>query len=501
MTRLAASLDCISAPGGPLTVNAVPASPGAPTVTVTQPTCTVTTGTITITSPLPAPGITYSIDGITYTNTSGIFSAVASGTYNVTVQNSSGCISIPDTATVNPAAAILTITTTRVNVACFGGSTGTATASPAGGTGPYSYSWNTLPGQNTATATGLAPGTYTVTVTDANGCTATADATISQPGAALAVTTTKVDVACFGTATGTATATPSGGTAPFTYSWNSLPVQTTATAIGLPAGTYNVTVTDAGGCTAAAVAIVTQPAAALTGTVVATNVLCYGGNNGAINLTPAGGTAPYTFLWSNSATTEDVSTLVAGSYSVKVTDAKGCFINVASQVNAPAALSIESTVVNASCPDMRDGSITLTITGGIAPYNIIWSDGLKSPTRTAGDSTYSVVVTDANLCATSLDIPVTFDQGSACLQIPKVITPNGDGKNDTWIMRNIDMYPNAELLIFNRWGILIYHTKNIAANPWDGRYGGKLVPVDSYQYILYLNDGSKPRSGDITVIR
>jgi gliding motility-associated-like protein len=278
-------------------------------------------------------------------------------------------------------------------------------------------------------------------------------------------------------------------------------VQTTVTATGLVAGNYTVTVTDAGGCTSTATAIILQPATAVTGTVVVTNVLCNGGNNGAINLTPSGGTAPYTYQWSNSATTEDIVNLSAGTYTVKITDANGCFTDIDSQVTAPAVLTIEAAVKNASCSDTRDGSIILTITGGTAPYNIIWSDGLSSATRSAGDSTYSVVVSDANLCATSLSIPVAFDQGEACLQIPKVITPNNDGKNDTWIIRNIDMYPNAEVLIFNRWGKLIYQTKNLAAHPWDGMYGGKLVPVDSYQYILYLNDGSKPRTGDISVIR
>jgi gliding motility-associated-like protein len=110
-------------------------------------------------------------------------------------------------------------------------------------------------------------------------------------------------------------------------------------------------------------------------------------------------------------------------------------------------------------------------------------------------------VTDNNLCTVSLDVTVSFSQGSGCLQIPEVISPNGDGKNDTWIMRNIDLYPNAEVLVYNRWGELVFRSRNIAANPWDGRYKGKLVPVDSYHYILYLNDGSKPRTGVITVIR
>jgi gliding motility-associated-like protein len=118
-----------------------------------------------------------------------------------------------------------------------------------------------------------------------------------------------------------------------------------------------------------------------------------------------------------------------------------------------------------------------------------------------GNYTYSVVVTDSNSCAESLDITVGIANGTTCIEVPEVITPNGDGKNDTWIIKNIGLTPNAELLVYNRWGKLVYQTKNIAANPWDGKYNGKLVPTDSYHYILYLNDGSKARKGVITVIR
>ena len=91
--------------------------------------------------------------------------------------------------------------------------------------------------------------------------------------------------------------------------------------------------------------------------------------------------------------------------------------------------------------------------------------------------------------------------GTDCLEIPDVITPNGDGKNDEWRLRYVELYPDAEVFIYNRWGKLIYRTKNLGENPWDGKENGKLVPTDSYHYILYLNDGSEPRTGIITVVR
>lgn len=166
------------------------------------------------------------------------------------------------------------------------------------------------------------------------------------------------------------------------------------------------------------------------------------------------------------------------------------------------ALSVEAEVVQASCPDTPDGSVSLTITGGMQPYNVIWSDNVTTQNRPGIlPGTYEVVVSDYNGCSGSLTVEVDFMATYNCLVIPDIITPNNDGHNDEWIITNIDLYPDAEVRIFNRWGKMIFRTKNISANPWDGRSDGRLVPTDSYQYILYLNDGSAPRSGVISVIR
>lgn len=100
-----------------------------------------------------------------------------------------------------------------------------------------------------------------------------------------------------------------------------------------------------------------------------------------------------------------------------------------------------------------------------------------------------------------LEAEIHFTGSFACIEIPNIITPNNDGFNDTWIIKNIGLYPDAEILVYNRWGKLVFRTKNIAENPWDGRSNGKPVPADSYHYILYLNDGSAPKSGVISVIR
>jgi gliding motility-associated-like protein len=116
-------------------------------------------------------------------------------------------------------------------------------------------------------------------------------------------------------------------------------------------------------------------------------------------------------------------------------------------------------------------------------------------------ATYNIVVTDINGCALPVDVTVDFTGSDNCLVIPQIITPNNDGYNDTWVIKNIDLFPNAEVKVFNRWGKLVFRTKNISANPLDGVFKGEPLPTDSYHYVLNLNDGSEPRSGAISIIR
>ncbi len=106
-----------------------------------------------------------------------------------------------------------------------------------------------------------------------------------------------------------------------------------------------------------------------------------------------------------------------------------------------------------------------------------------------------------NGCAESADITVNFKGSENCLMIPDIITPNNDGYNDTWIIKNIELFPNAEVSVFSRWGKLVFRTKNISANPWDGTFKGDPLPTDSYHYIIDLKNGSQPKSGVVSIIR
>ncbi|SIQ71606.1 SprB repeat-containing protein, partial [Chryseobacterium indoltheticum] len=278
----------------------------------------VTTTTLTIT------GVTGTMSGYQYrcvaTNSSG---SATSNSATLTVSSISGSIS-------------------KTNVSCNGGTNGTATVTASGGIGPYTYSWSPS-GGTAATATGLAAGNYTVTITDIIGCTTTATATITQP-TAISGTTVVTNIACNGGSTGAINLTPTGGSAPYTFNWGG--GITTEDRTGLSAGTYTVTITDANGCSGTVTATVTQPTA-MSATVSQTNVSCNSGSNGTAGIVVAGGTAPYTYSWSPSGGTAATATgLLAGTYTVTVTDANACTLTRTVTITQPTAISGTTVVTN-----------------------------------------------------------------------------------------------------------------------------------------------------------
>ncbi|MGB5943846.1 MAG: T9SS type A sorting domain-containing protein [Leeuwenhoekiella sp.] len=328
------------------------------------------------------------------------------GTYSVLVTDARGCTANASVTVTEPTK--LVASAINSDVTCNGGNDGTIDLSVTGGFEPYTFTWNT-----TATSKdikGLTAGTYSVTVTDANGCTATESIEVSEPKILELSTLVDTNVACNGGATGSITMNLTGGTAPFDYTINATTYSgvpdATLTLSGFAAATYAISIKDANGCTASGSATITEPTA-LSASIVATDVTCNSGSNGTVDLTVSGGTAPYTFDWSNTATTEDLTGLKAGKYSVTVTDANGCTVNVSVDVLEPAMLTASATATNVFCNGGSDGTVDLTVSGGVAPYIFSWNNtattedmvGLKA-------GTYKVLVTDANGCTTTQSVEV-----------------------------------------------------------------------------------------------
>lgn len=259
--------------------------------------------------------------------------------------------------------------------------------------------------------TGL--GTYTVVATNTNGCTSNQSGSVSIAqssncgGCSVALNTTQVDVLCNGSASGSIDLTPSGGVSPYTYLWTG--GVSTEDRSNLSAGTYFVTVTDATQCTKTTSVTITQPSAISLGTTQ-TNVVCDA--LGAIDLTPSGGTPAYTYFWTGGATTQDLSGLAAGTYTVTVTDANNCTKTTSVTITQSNSISLNTTQVNVLCHGNATGSIDLT-PSGTAPYTYDWSnDGPESPDNDAQDlfnllaGTYTVTVTDANSCTAVASVTI-----------------------------------------------------------------------------------------------
>jgi hypothetical protein len=221
---------------------------------------------------------------------------------------------------------------------------------------------------------------------------------------ALTVGTTLVQP-CGASSNGSITMAISGGSAPYTYSWTRTEGGTgmgSGTSItGLAAGTYNITVTAANGCqTAFTRTLTTAPAIVVAATPTA--VQCNGGATGSISVTVSGGSPGFTYLWTGGVTTANRSGLLAGTYTVTVTDSRGCTGTASATITQPAIISITPTITPANCFGQASGSISLAVSGGTSPYNYLWNDGSTTQNRTSiASGSYSVTVTDAQGCTRS----------------------------------------------------------------------------------------------------
>lgn len=303
---------------------------------------------------------------------------------------------VPGTCTGTAMDAVLI---SKSDVTCNGAANGTITITLNGGLAPFTYNWskdNTPGFSNQQNPVNLSPGTYSLLVTDANGTTDTINnITITEPPL-LSATASGTSVKCFNGADGSATVTVNGGTSPYTYLWSN---GSNLPDIGnLGAGNYLVTVTDANGCTVQAAFSVTQPIA-LTLTVTGTTATC----NGSVTATVSGGTAPYSYNWSNGSVAASQANIPPGTYSVVVTDSNQCTISGSFTITGNSPINPTTTVVPATCFCTATGSITITGTNsGTAPfqYNLngsAFQSGNVFNNLAAG--TYVVGVKDANGCS------------------------------------------------------------------------------------------------------
>jgi len=335
-------------------------------------------------------------------------------TYTCTITDAKGCTALTSISITQPT--VLAAGTSKTDVSCNGGSNGSATVSVTGGTAPYSYSWSPSGGTG-ATASGLSAYMYTCTITDNNSCQLIKTVTVTQPAVLSMTPASQTNIACNGGSNGAVTVnTPTGGTGTYTYDWTpGTPTgDGTKSVSGLIAGTWICTATDANGCTTSKSFTITQPTALTMTTASQTNVSCNGGSNGAATVnTPTGGTGTYTYNWSPGTPTGDgtksVSGLIAGTWICTTTDANGCATSKSFTITQPTALSAGTSKTDVTCNGSSNGSATVSVSGGTAPYSYSWSPSGGTEATASGLSayTYTCTITDYNSCELIKTVTVT----------------------------------------------------------------------------------------------
>ncbi|MES2285883.1 MAG: T9SS type A sorting domain-containing protein [Bacteroidota bacterium] len=313
-------------------------------------------------------------------------------------------------------------------ILCYGDSTASATIIVAGGIPTYTYLWSN--GETTATATILKAATYTVTVTETSyACSITKIITINQPAAALSLISSTTNPICTNN-NGSASVIANGGTAPYSYLW-STNNSTTDAISSLLAGTYSVTVTDTNGCSILDSVTLATEFHSLSIVSSSINPICIN-NNGSAAIAISGGTSPYTYLWStnNNSITDTVSSLLAGTYSVTVTDNNGCSIlDSVTLVTQFPSLSLVSSFTNASCYN-NDGSTSVIPSGGTAPYSYLWSNNsISQNLSNIGSGAYSVTATDTNGCVVSETLTINNSIAPISIPICMVTVDSSSTKN------------------------------------------------------------------------
>jgi len=444
-------------------------------------------------------------------------SLLANTSYTVTVVDALGCTAERTVATGNPYP-VLGRVDLLSNVKCQGEASGVAVASGSGGTAPYTYFWSPGPtNQADSLAQNLAAGTYRVTVTDAHGCAITTTATITEPSK-LKMDVLATAVKCFGNPDGSAKAVVSGGVAPYTYVW--LGGQTGREVKNLPAGVFSLSMTDANGCIIRDSVNISQPATSVSGTYVSQDPRCFGGHDGTVTLTGAGGTPPYRYAldqntWNGSPRQIGLG---AGTYQPNIIDGNGCIVRLTPvEISQPDAIAVDLG------PDIiielgRDTQLLANITNTTGSVRLVWNAAdsvwlscLNCVNPLVENLMYQhyfeVMITDALGCQAKDRVLVSVEKPRRVF-VPTGFTPNDDQQNDRLLVHGQNSAHVLDFRIYDRWGELVFEQKDFSLNDpeagWDGSFRDS--PVDSGTYVwvlevLYMDGEKEVLKGHTTLIR
>jgi hypothetical protein len=336
----------------------------------------------------------------TIVSTAQNLSAIGVGTYRVIITDAMGCTANLGPITLNAAAPIEIRQNANIPVRCAGSANGSLGIDVFGGVSPYIYRWSN--GSNIEDPTGLSGGTFTLTVIDAAGCRATRTFTVMEP-APIRITRTQTTLpTCHDATNGSVAFDVTGGTRPYRFNWSN--GQTTEDIMGIGAGSYTLTVIDANACTATRTIQLDAPQPLIGAIRVVNHVACSGGNSGVLEASAIGGTAPYSYRWSNNMTTANATNFGAGTHAVTITDARGCSTSVRVQLEQGNPIQIvDEQITPVRCHGQSTGSIAITVAGGSGSYTYRWADsGVSNQDRfNLAAGTYTITITDSRGCTLS----------------------------------------------------------------------------------------------------
>ncbi len=483
-------------------------------VSITQPACfSNSNGVITLSATGGTSPYLWGKNGSTpVVGTS--FSGLGAGSYSLHLVDINGCTADTSVTLTNPSPVFISQVLTG-SVSCFGSTDGVVLVVAAGGTPAYTYAADTRPFGSSDTLKGLSPGIHIIRIKDSRGCTRDTTVTIAEP-TRLGILAGQVNPTCEGFKDGSLQWSGFDGTPPYQYSIGSGNFSATGAASGLPAGSYVVRVRDLRGCLHDTTLKLEGYPAIVIDEVSMRPALCWGDANGQVFVKASGGVAPFTYQLTSplparaAITNATIDSLAIGEYRFTVIDSKGCRLDTSATVTQPEVLSVAQSVTLNDCEGADDnGVLKAAVKGGTPPYKYIWSGAGTvqddfSQVRGLPNGDYAVRILDANACATSTTLKITYD--NCCKPfVPTAFTPNNDGENDVWqVLYKGDM-ELERVAVYNRYGQLIFES-NDKMRGWDGTFGGQTVEIGTYFFSIKVKCGNSSPfvleyKGDITLLR
>lgn len=428
--------------------------------------------------------------------------ALPAGSYSVTVSDANACRENAEFELLQPPELTAYVNHKR-DLLCNGVNTGSIKLNVSGGTPGYDFHWSN--GAISKDVDSLYAGLYRVKVVDRNNCFVELEQQVGEPPLLELDIELHRPVSCFQGYDGELLANIRGGVEPYDIAWYGPrhqfnhydPVLT-----GLAEGTYQVALYDANACYRLDTFYLESPAIPFSSTLTEHHLSCKGASNGRFELDISGGQAPYSFSWSDGSTNRNRQGLAAGPYSVEIRDAMDCLTHNNMVLLEPPALKASFSMTAVSCPGQEDGALEVFPKGGTPPYAFSWSSGsLEQLAAGLAPGEHSLLLSDSRGCTEAMAHEVEVD-GSQCFDIPNSFTPNGDGYNDTWVLKDISItYPAHLVHVISRTGNVLYAPERGAYQPWDGTFKGSDVPGGTYFYIIDPGDGREPLQGTVTIVR